>query len=531
MKLVKKDSTVLAMSDEAKNPVAATKNKSEAACKSNKYKIFGGGLDDWKISKKVSQCILLILFFLWQIFLAQKQEVIRMPSGLRHDVRVEEMSHFSHPSLETQIPSAPDNSSIPEARMCTSAEMRYLTSFPEVEEAVEGNYSSGFDHWMKVGKRAGLKYTCSTKSPRQLWINIMGFGEGLGAWRRTLSEVLHLAKELSATLVEPCMLNGRLKSSRGKGKQCNGVPISKVLDLSWSFLSSDDRPPLMASYEEYQNQLQKFQGKRTDHILCLHPHKDRTNDHTEGCEFEGAPLIEDILDTEQLTNIDIYSFWKDSMESLRGMLKIGPLPDPGQLHVLSFLPEHRHTVRKVLQSANISDDFSVIHWRAEKKRMDLMECAEAVLDTRRAMESIDSITNTDPHPFLLMSSLNEDPDMMWAPARDKLDTFTNTPKEALDVLVKKNGFIMFDSLLKAAKVKVEDRGMLAVYDLILASMSRNFATCAEEGSFGCSKQAINICEKCNHLGKFATLAIQLRKEAHKRREASFECWPTKDSSH
>ena len=30
----------------------------------------------------------------------------------------------------------------------------------------------------------------------------------------------------------------------------------------------------------------------------------------------------------------------------------------------------------------------------------------------------------------------------------------------------------------------------------------------------------------NHIGKFATLAIELRKEAHKKEKTSFECWPT-----
>ena len=36
----------------------------------------------------------------------------------------------------------------------------------------------------------------------------------------------------------------------------------------------------------------------------------------------------------------------------------------------------------------------------------------------------------------------------------------------MDFLVKENGFIKFDTLLKAANVTVEDSGMLAVYDLI-----------------------------------------------------------------
>ena len=98
------------------------------------------------------------------------------------------------------------------------------------------------------------------------------------------------------------------------------------------------------------------------------------------------------------------------METLYGLLKI-PLPDNPPLPVLSFHPDHSNTVQHILQSANISsDDFSLIHWRAEKKGMDLMECAEAVLDTRDAIVKTDnSITDASPRPFLLMTSLNEDP--------------------------------------------------------------------------------------------------------------------------
>lgn len=89
--------------------------------------------------------------------------------------------------------------------------------------------------------------------------------------------------------------------------------------------------------------------------------------------------------------------------------------------------------------------------------------------------------------------------MMWSDLRKKTGKLTNTPKEALDLLVNQNGFIKLDSLLKACKVKVKDSGMLAVYDLILASMANNFATCSKEGSFGCSRQAIDVCEKCELL--------------------------------
>lgn len=399
MKLTK-GSNGLATSDRSNSMIAET--KTSIAASKGKHNMFGVNLDH-RILKKVSQGIFLVSvsFFLQMKILYAQKQVVRN----HDDVGVQEMSIISAPSHSSNQ----FNSSMSETTMmCASAEMKYLYSYPEVEETVRSDYSSGFDHWIKVGRSAGLEYKCSTKSPRQFWINAIGIGEGIGAWRRSLSELLFLAKELSATAVEPCMKDGRLGSC---GKRF-WLPVSQVMDLSWAFRSSDDRLPLMASYKDYQKQLQKFRGRRTNHTLCLHLHhddkKNKKKKRKSGCVLDGTSLIKDILDTEQLTNINIYSFWKDSMEILHSILKI-PLHDTLQPRTLSFHPQHIHTVQKVLQSANISNAFSVIHWRAEKKGMNLMECANAVLKTRHVMEEIDSTTKGDTLPYLLMTSLNEDP--------------------------------------------------------------------------------------------------------------------------
>ena len=373
----------------------------------------------YKFSKKnlysfllVFHAVITIIYLSHPVTDAGQKELVASDDGMR----VEQMS-FATPAKVPHLRQA--NFSLLESttKMCASAEMKYLSTYPEVEEivGVGGNFSSGFDHWMKLGMSSGWKYECNlAKSPRQFWINAIGIGEGIGAWHKIVSNLLFLAKELSATVVEPCMGGGRLGSC---GDKRNHLPVSQVLDLSWAFRSSDDRPPLMASYKDYQQQLQQFKGKRTDHTLCLHVsgHNDKKNENIKrkfGCVLDRPSLIKDILDTEQLTNIDMHGFWRDGTEILHGMLKI-PLPDTPPLPMLSFHPDHWHTVQHILQSANISNgDFSLIHWRAEKKGgMDLMECAKAVLDTRKVIEKTDSITDGDgdPHPFLLMTSLNEDP--------------------------------------------------------------------------------------------------------------------------
>ena len=91
-----------------------------------------------------------------------------------------------------------------------------------------------------------------------------------------------------------------------------------------------------------------------------------------------------------------------------------------------------------------------------------------------------------------------------------------------------NGFLKVDGLLKETDHKIQDPGILAIYDLILASKAKNFASCARHGKVGCdSKHARNICEKCNHVGKFGALAVTLRRQLSHPPDSTWECWPQK----
>jgi len=397
---------------------------------------------------------------------------------------------------------------------CVSGEMRYLSTYQDAETAIPRYFSSGLDHWTSKGMEEGKDYACSSKSPRRLWIDVIHYMEGIGGWHISLSELLQFSKEISATLVEPCMKDGKIHTC---GENGFTIPVSKVLDLSFALKPFRNRPPLMVSYKDYQSILKQFHGRRTVHAFCIEPFKNNTN-----C-VPTSSLIEDMLDEKLFTSLEIHKYWKrDSMASLRDWLKLGHLNDTSHLRKIQIHPQHVNTVQKVLKSSNVPlDSFSVVHWRAERVGMDFMECAKAVLKTRRRMENRNN--NPNRHPYILMTSLNVDPDMMWWGA----NRFSNnTTKQALDFLVKEKGFIKFDSLLKASKIEIEDSGMLAVYDLVLASMSRNFATCARNlgGTLGnfCSKEAHQICDECNHIGNFGLLAINLR---DKKRGSSFSCWP------
>ena len=69
--------------------------------------------------------------------------------------------------------------------------------------------------------------------------------------------------------------------------------------------------------------------------------------------------------------------------------------------------------------------------------------------------------------------------------------------------------IKFDQLLKESNVHVQDPGMLATYDLILATLLRYFSTCTASIGAKCTHAQHNICNTCKYVGKFAQLALDL----------------------
>ena len=62
------------------------------------------------------------------------------------------------------------------------------------------------------------------------WIHVLNFDEGIASWRESLAELLYLAHTYKATLVEPCMKNGRLMSC-ARLPSSGRVHLSQVLDF------------------------------------------------------------------------------------------------------------------------------------------------------------------------------------------------------------------------------------------------------------------------------------------------------------
>jgi len=217
---------------------------------------------------------------------------------------------------------------------------------------------------------------------------------------------------------------------------------------------------------------------------------------------------EEVMDSKKyaIAVLQLEDYWRvSSIGSLGSLKKLFGV----ELQTLTYkLPFHRQqieTVEDVLRKSNVltapDDVFSAIHWRAEKEGMDFMECAKAVVSAKKSMlEKMDtnSIDQGEGrrHPFVLILSLNKDPDMMWTGSREVTTRrhSNNTANQALDYLLQDNGFLKIDDLLKQT-ISIADPGMLAVYDLILATKATHFATCARDGVHGCSVGNSLICQK------------------------------------
>ena len=87
-----------------------------------------------------------------------------------------------------------------------------------------------------------------TANPRpNLWIHVLRFGEGMASWKMSFTFLLGAAKHLGATLVEPCIQNGRLHSCAEEQNQSAAVRFRHVFDLD----KVREVYPYVASYEEF----------------------------------------------------------------------------------------------------------------------------------------------------------------------------------------------------------------------------------------------------------------------------------------
>ncbi|KAL7552740.1 hypothetical protein ACHAWF_017375, partial [Thalassiosira exigua] len=382
------------------------------------------------------------------------------------------------------------------------------------------------------------------------YIDIGTFREGFSGWKVTLGQVMAMIDTIpGATFVEPCMINGRARSCTTPypedllavegGASYAPVPISEIFDMTWALQPRDGRPPLMVLYEDFARRIQQPEKPVKEFPVCLRASQSQCpKPFTQG--MDGRMKASAKNDAE-ISVYTIYTCWwgRCALELSRNFKGVGDRNMSLPRAPVNVHPRLVDTVKEVLAKANIGSEYSLIHWRGENKRIDYIECAETVVRAKDNMSK--TIQQQQPgdqnqHPFILMTSLNEDPKKQWNGESIANIASNGTPKEALSIL-ESNGFIRFDKLLRNANVPVKDPGMLGLYELILATLSRNFSTCAyapapipgQKGSGipqGCSKEQFGVCNHCNYIGKFARLALDMRIESGRHDESStMACWP------
>lgn len=333
-------------------------------------------------------------------------------------------------------------------------------------------------------------------------------------------ELLRLARLANCTIVEPCM------SDDGKLGSClnsSGIPVSKIFDLSDALHPSNRHLPVLMPYNEYiihQNSTAFL--TKTEFDLCMTIlRKDPSR-----CPSSKLRPLQQYLSSSTLI-LHLEDLWRHNgsvgdLAKMLGVNNTGSVPNE-----LLFHPSHVRKVERILRRSNITDgNFSVIHWRAEKRGMDLIECANAVLNAKNQIEQ-----DKGSHPFIILTSLNKNASMMWAGSKNMVKGNHSTVIQALDMLRDQN-FLKFDELM-LGQMQIQNAGMLAIYDLILALKSKSFASCARDEKYGCnSGDAEQVCERCNHIGKFGSLAISLRKRSliHAN-DSSWGCWPQPGKRH
>ena len=348
-------------------------------------------------------------------------------------------------------------------------------------------------------------------SPR-LYLYIPSWMEGMSSWMISLSEVLVLAKELNATLVEPCIKKGRLGSCASVASGGHGLRLSQVLDLELMRQYHTD----IVTYEEYMTAISATEPSTVPVVsLCLHHFSPnpfcRDAPLVYGAKWipqfrEALTLARNTTTVMEIHQYSRYGFrkskWINGSEAAMVKAKY-----------LALSPLHGERVTVLLERMGIphGETFSVLHWRAEHPDMDYLACADKILEARDTMRKRQK--QKQQQPFILMSSLNTNADYMWKGA--KLMAENSTSDQALQRLLD-HGFMKLDQVIDYPEL--QDPMMLAVYDLILAMKATKFVTCSKR----CSDDS--VCAACNWRGQFAGLAVSMRRDVENK--SSTECWPS-----
>lgn len=338
------------------------------------------------------------------------------------------------------------------------------------------------------------------------WIHVEEFSEGMATWRISFAEILMVARKLNATVVEPCIGDGRLRSCRDASYRLGQIyDLERLRQYHAKIVSYADYQAMLAAHSPLIVTMchQVPTGSPSPLMVCGHGVQNMY-------QAPSNHLLDQALHhTNGTTVIQIKYYRMGGFRTTkvgRNRLVLPRFIEPTIAEYFDFENQHYDAVDSVLQFMGIANnsDYDVIHWRAELPNLYYDDCATKILQAREAIGS-----NTT----VLMSSINRQAALQWHhPYRQHQAIASLSRLE--DAGMRK----MDQAFRNGLAVALADKVVIAVWDQIIALKAKRFVTCTKS-----CRQKNAACVACNYLGNYAQMAVGLRQSHGK---SSDECWPT-----
>ncbi|CAB9510350.1 expressed unknown protein [Seminavis robusta] len=426
--------------------------------------------------------------------------------------------------------------------------------------------------------------------PSNLWIYAEVWHEGMAGWKETFTELLSLAYNLKATLVEPCLAGGKRigcglfleNNNKAVMADNNNTPV--VIRLGDMFDLHRARThfyPHIATYEEFL-QAQQEQHSTTaikTFPACLKKGGTCPVSHLKHMIIGGNNInLEHYINTtfQQKEQPDLDSAIQYSQEHPNTMtiiaisdirknsLRLWKRGTGRRAHrldnafssqdLLHFPPRHYQVVDAMLEHylrIKPGTPYAALQWRPEVMRDDYMPCAHAILEARDIIlqqqlpPNNTSSSSAGSLPFVLISPLSLVPSLQWDGVALAADASPNTSYPSLQLLLDRGfrkleqGYTTYmaqqtqnnrdtPDLLKDINLDNMDKTLWTIWEFILGQRAKVFTTCS-----GCDKD-MDYCSFCNYQGSASKYALYLREQYTQEQEQqergkemiTNRCWPS-----
>jgi hypothetical protein len=371
--------------------------------------------------------------------------------------------------------------------------------------------------------------------------------EGVANWLITMSELFIIAKRINATVVLPCIRQGRLMPCAPRydppleGRDWN----HRFTDVFQMDLIHDFHPHYMQE-EDFQQILMQNPSNR-EYKFChirqagfagnmsqprnkceqgsfVHGHRNESNLLLEQATLEAYRLSQTPSGAHgpvvvNMTKYDKWG-WRTTLFNHKHIVPGGvKYTQKFKYKYFPFQERYSSFIDQLLDEAGIvNHDYVVVQWRAELENMDYLECAKHIVTARDLVKKRNKSGGkgiTEDTKFILMSSLNTDESVVWE------STVWNTAiktdaQNALHYLLDEHGFLKIDSLVAKHKEAAKDQIDYSIWDIVLAVEAKDYVFC----DIDCKDDS--ICAQCGHRGQFPRFAMELRNDLNRK---STMCWP------